>query len=129
MTVPDRSSRAAGVLIGLVALGNLTVVVLSLTTGLVRLSPAATGAFAVVGLATATLALLVWRANRLATIGSLTVFAMLLLFQLSEPGAPSDPAAADTVTAPVPRLLLLGALVLTCGTAAWSQRRARVQAG
>jgi hypothetical protein len=129
VTVGDGSSRVAGALIGLVALGNLAVAGLSVTTGLVRLSPAATGAFALVGLLTAALAVLVWRANRLATIGAATVFAMLLVFQISELNAPLDPAAADTVTAPVPRLVLLAALVVACGVAAWRQRRTRVEAG
>jgi hypothetical protein len=109
---------------------NLAVGLLSLLTGFVRLSPAVSGGFVAVGLFTAAVGALVWRGSWPATVGALTIFAMLLVFQLTEllaeagEGAPAQSVAQD----PRPRLVVLGLLVAALAVATWRLRRTRTRA-
>jgi hypothetical protein len=123
----DWSSRLAGSVVLLVGALNLGVAVLSVTTGYVRVSAAATGGFVVVGLALLAVGALIWRANRAATVGAFAVFLALLLLQVlqvvTDPTSTDAALAAASADQPAGRLVVLAVLALACGTAAWRHRR------
>jgi hypothetical protein len=118
----DWSARLAGALIAIVGVLNLVVAVLSLTTGLVRLSPAATGGFVAVGLLVTAAGALVWRGNRAATILAFAIFAALLMIQIPSLFADPDPVTAQA-DQPLARAVVLALLSVTTGLAALRSRR------
>jgi hypothetical protein len=124
VTDRDPSSQVAGFLVMAVGLLNLGFGVLSLATDQIRLSAGVAGGLVVAGLVTVSLGALVWRGSRNAAILATTVFAMLLVFQVSESLVSDDTAAAGAVVDdPTPRLIILGVLVVACGVAAWRLSR------
>jgi hypothetical protein len=118
----DWSARLAGALIAIVGALNLVVAVLGLTTGLVRLSPAATGGFVAVGVLVTAVGVLVWRGNRAATILAFAIFAALLILQVPTLFGDLDPATAQA-DQPLARTAVLALLTTTTGLAAWRSRR------
>jgi hypothetical protein len=120
----------AGVLVILVGLLNLGLGLLSLVSDQIRLGTGVAGGLVVAGLVTASLGFLVWRGSRNAAILTTTIFAMLLVFQLSE-SMTSDGATASSaiVDDPAPRLIILGVLVVACGVAAWRLSRRPPEGG
>jgi hypothetical protein len=123
VTAADWSSRLAGALLVLVGGLNVALGLMSLLTDQIHLSPGIAGGLVTAGLVTAAVGALVWRGNRLATILAFTVFAMLLLYQLSEVIA-DNAASATGVAQPLTRFGVLAVLVITLGIAAWRSRRA-----
>jgi hypothetical protein len=118
----DWSGRLAGALITLVGVLNLAVAVLGLTTGLVRLSPAATGGFVAVGLLVTAVGVLVWRGNRAATILAFAIFAALLIVQIPTLFGDPDPSATQA-DQPLARAAVLALLTVATGFAALRARR------
>ncbi|MEX0835549.1 MAG: hypothetical protein WD010_05630 [Nitriliruptor sp.] len=125
MTTADPTTRIAAVLVIVVGVLNLVLGLVSLLTDQIRLSDGIAGGLVVAGLVTAAVGTLVWRANRLATVAALTVFTMLLVYQLSEVAAGGGDTAGALASQPTARLAVLAVLVLVLSVAAWRQRGQR----
>lgn len=123
MTAGDWSSRLAGALLVVVGVLNLAFGVLSWLTEQVQLSTGVAGGLVTAGLVTAALGTLVWRGSRLATIIALTVFAMLLVFQLSELMAEAGDTADGLAGEHLTRFGVLGVVVAALAVAAWRRRK------
>lgn len=115
--VPYRVAGGAMILLGL---ANLLLGVLSLAGDAVRLSPAAAGGLLVAGSLTIIAGWIVWQGSRAMLGVALSVFVVLLILQLGEPGAVDQTGQSST-----PRLIVLGVVIAVLGTAWALTRRPR----
>jgi phosphatidylserine synthase len=107
------TARVAGVAVALVGVANAAFGMLGLTTGLVRLEPAAAVGLLVLGAITVVIAIPVWRGSRSGVTIALAVFGLLLVVQLGE--LVSSPGAEN----PAPRLVVLAVVLVALGAARW----------
>jgi hypothetical protein len=107
------TARVAGAVVALVGVANAAFGVLGLTTGLVRLEPAAAVGLLVLGAITVVIAIPVWRGSRSGVTVALAVFGLLLVVQLG------DLVSAPDGENPAPRLAVLAVVLIALGAARW----------
>jgi hypothetical protein len=104
---------------------NVALGLVSLGSDRIELSTAVAGGLVVAGVVIVAGGVLVWRGSRGATFAWFAVFLVLFNVQLAELVADAGDGASGVPDQPLPRLVVLGLLVVSLAIAAWRRRRSR----